>query len=222
MKLSPALALLLAAVAAPALAQQPAPRPAAPSAAPAASAPVSPAKKALVAKVLQLQQSGYEAMGAEIVLSPALRMQQQLRPVVQSAPAEQREKLARDLESDLVKYGDEVQPIAREAARRIAPGTIGTVLEQRLTEDELKQVVAALESPGFRKFLSLDGEMRRAFAERMVAETRPQVQPKLQALETSVRGRLAAVQPAAGGAPQGNVSPSGATVPPTGGSTAPR
>jgi len=182
-------------------------QPAAP-AAPAAAAAVSPTKKELVAKVLQLQQSGYDAFAAQLVLGPAAQMQQQLRGLVQRAPAERREALARELEGELIKYADEVTPIAREAVRRLLPSTVGPILEQRMTDEELRQVIAVLESPAHRKFLSLGNDMQGALAERLVTETRAQVQPKVQALEQAVTRRLsAAAPPAAGAAPAPGTAP---------------
>lgn len=181
-------------------AQAPAPA-AAPTA--AAAAPVSAAKKALVAKVLQLQQPGIEAMARAMVEQPAAQLMQQVSMVLRSrVPADQREALARDIQADLKKYVDEATPSVRERAVRLAPSTIGAVLEQKLTEDELKQVIAILESPANRKFQALGGDMQRAITEKLVAESRSDVQPKIQAMEQSIAKRLGPFAAPAASAPK--------------------
>lgn len=172
----------------------------APASAPAkAAAPSSPAKKALVAKVLQLQTAGIEVMAKQLAEQPAMQMLQQVGPALQRVPPEKREALAKEIQADARKYADEANPIVREQALRLAPSTIGALLEERFSEDELKQVVALLESPVNRKFQSLGGEMQRALGEKLVVETRAAVDPKVKALEQSIIKRLdaAAAAPAA-------------------------
>ena len=44
------------------------------------------------------------------------------------------------------KYVEEATPIVRERAQKAAPGVMGALLDERFTEDELKQLVAWLES----------------------------------------------------------------------------
>lgn len=150
----------------------------------------SPAKKALVAKVLQLQQPGIEAMAKQLAEQPALQMMQQVGPALQRVPAERREAVAKEIQADARKYAEEATPIVRERALKLAPTTIGALLEERFTEDELKQVVALLESPINRKFQAMGPEMQRALGEKLVGETRGSIEPKVKALEQSIVKRL--------------------------------
>jgi len=159
--------------------------------------PTSPAKKALVAKLLQLQQPGIESMARQLAEQPALQMLQQSRPALQRLPPERREAVAKEIQADARKYAEEATPIVRDRAVKLAPTTIGTMLEERLTEDELKQVIAILESPANRKFQAMAGDMQRALGEKLVAETGPLIEPKVKALEQSMRTKLEI--PAGGG-----------------------
>ncbi|MBZ8139610.1 hypothetical protein CLD22_06800 [Rubrivivax gelatinosus] len=179
------LALALAA-ALPAMAQKAAPA----SAAASATAPSSPAKKALVAKVLQIQQPAIENMARQLAEQPAVAMMQQVAMALQRLPADKRQALAKDLQADAKKYADEATPIVRDRAVKLAPSTVGAILEQRFTEEELKQLVAILESPVNRKYQSLNQDMQRSLGEKLVAETKPLVEPKVRALEQSLRKRL--------------------------------
>ncbi|MDP1902164.1 MAG: hypothetical protein Q8K96_17210 [Rubrivivax sp.] len=149
------------------------------------------AKKALVAKVLQLQQPGIESLARTLTEQPAMQLLQQAGLALQRLPAERRETLGREIEADVRKYMEETTPIVRERAVKLAPTTIGKLIDERFTEEELRQIVALLESPVNRKFQALAGEMQRAIGQPLVAESRPEVEVKLRALEASVSRRLA-------------------------------
>jgi uncharacterized protein len=156
-----------------------------------APAPVSAAKKELVQKVLQLQQPAVENMARNLVEQPAGQMMQAAgRALQQQVPAEKREAVGKGIEADVKKYVDESYPVVRERAVKIAPTTIGAVLEEKFTDDELKQLIAWLESPVNKKYLQLGPEMQNGFMQKLVAEARPLLDPKLQALETKVRTAL--------------------------------
>lgn len=191
------LALALAA-ALPVMAQKAPAAGSAPAAAPAsAAAPSSPAKKALIAKILQIQQPAIENMARQLAEQPAVMLMQQAAMALQRMPADKREALAKSLQADAKKYADEATPIVRDRAVKLAPSTIGAILDQRFSEDELKQLVAMLESPVNRKFQSMNGDLQRSLGEKLVAETKPLVEPKVKALEQSVRKRFEAAAPAA-------------------------
>lgn len=192
----PALALALAAAfAAPAVQAQ--------AAAPATAS--SPAKKALVTRVLALQQPGIEVLARQLAEQPALLMLQQAAVALQRLPADKRETVARELQADARKYAEDATPIVRKRALELAPTTVGALLEERFTEDELKQLVAILESPVNKKFQSLGGEMQKAIGDKLVADTRAAIEPKVKALEQQFVARLqaplAAATPATGAAP---------------------
>lgn len=156
-----------------------------------AGAQSTAAKKELVAKVLQLQQVAIEGVARVLVEQPAAIMMQQVRVVMQSRiPPDKRDPIARDIQGDLKKYGDDVMPLLRDRAIKLAPSTIGTLLEERFTEDELKQLIAILESPVNRKYQQMGGEMQKALSDKLVAETKGTVEPKLKALEQAIAGHL--------------------------------
>ena len=161
------------------------------------ASPASPAKKELVAKVLKLQQPGIEAMARQLVEQPARQMLQQAGPVLQRLPAERREAVARDIEADVRKYFEESAPIVASRAVALAPSTIGVLLEERMTEDELREVISILESPANRKFQGLAADMQRAIGEKLIAETRGNIELKVRALDQVVARRLGITPPAA-------------------------
>lgn len=163
-------------------------------------------KKELVARVLQLQQPGIEAMARGLAEQPALQLMQQAGQALQRLPAERREAVAKDIEADLRKYAEEAVPLVRDRALKAAPTTIGPLLEERLSEDELRQVIAMLESPVIKKFQGMAGDMQRVLTEKVVADSKADIEPKVRAVQATVAKRLgvppAASAPAPAAAPK--------------------
>lgn len=161
-------------------------------------------KKELVQKVLQLQQPSLEGMARSLAERPALLMLQQASQLVQARVApEKREALAKDLQAEAKKYADEAVPAARERVVKLAPSTVGALLEERFSEDELKQVIAWMESPVNRKFQQLMPEMEQSLAQKLGADLAPTLDPKIQRMEQAMRKRFeaAGVPMPAGSAP---------------------
>jgi len=155
------------------------------------TAPSSPAKKELIARVLTLQQPAIEGMARVLAEQPAAQMMQQAGLALQTRIApDKREAVGKDIQADLKKYVDEAVPLVRDRALKLAPSTIGALLEEKFTEDELKQLLAIIESPINKKFQQLGGDMQKALTEKLVADTRSLIEPKIRALDQSVGKRL--------------------------------
>jgi hypothetical protein len=124
-----------------------------------------------------------EQPAAQLLNQAGLAMQTRVAP-------EKREAMAKEIGADVKKYADEALPLVRDRAVRLAPGTVGKLLEDKFTEDELRQIVAMLESPAYAKYMQLSDEMQNALLEKLVTETRPTIEPKIKALEASIGKRL--------------------------------
>jgi uncharacterized protein len=156
-----------------------------------AAAQSSPAKNELVVKILQLQRPAIEGLATMLANQPAQQMMQGANVALQSRIApEKRQELAKEIEADLKKYANEVVPIARERAVKLAPGTIGALLEEKFSEDELRELIKIMESPVNKKFGQLNGELQKSLAEKLVADARPVIDPKVKALEATIAKRL--------------------------------
>jgi hypothetical protein len=177
----------------------------------ASAAATSPAKKELVQRLLVLQQPGIEGMARNLVEQPALRMMQGAGQALQQVAPDKREAAGKAIEADIKKYVDDATPIVRDRAIKLAPSTIGAVLEEKFTEDELKQLIAWLESPVNKKYAQLGPEMQSSFTQKLVADARPMIEPRLQALDGKVRASLGV--PAAAAAPASAPAPAKATAP---------
>ena len=181
------------------------------SAPPGTPAP-SAAKKELVQKIIQLQQPEIEVVARSIVERPAAQMMQEAGLAMQrQVPADKREAMGKSIEVEVKKYVDEAYPLVRERAIRLAPSTIGAALEEKFTEDELKQLVTWLESPVNKKFQQL-GPARNAFVQKVLAESIAAVDPKVGALDARIRVILGVppATPAASGATPARPAPAAA------------
>jgi uncharacterized protein len=162
--------------------------PAAPSATTATS---SPAKKELVARILKHQEPAVQAIARSLVEQPAMDLMQDVsRALPARVPKDKQDAVAKDIQADVKKYLDDAVPYVQARALKIAPETIGASLEQKFSEDELKQLIGILESPVFIKYQQMGDDLRKQFADKLVADTRSTIEPKVHAMEESVAKRL--------------------------------
>lgn len=149
------------------------------------------AKKELVQRILTAQQAELESVSRSIVERPAAQMMQEAGLALQRQVApDKRESVGKAIEVEVRKYVDESYPLVRERALKLAPSTIGAVLEEKMSEDELKQLVAWVESPVNKKYQSLGPDMRNGFIQKVLVDSRPVVDPKIQALDGRIRSIL--------------------------------
>lgn len=188
-------------------------------AAPAWSQP-SPAKKELVAKLLQMQRTGIEAMTRGLVERPAIQLTQEAGQIARTqVAADKREALGKRIEARVRKYLDEAAPLLRDRALALAPTTLGATMEDKFSEDELRQLIAWLDSPLNKKYAQIAQDMQGDFVRKLLADAGPSIEPKVQALNQDIRqylgeaaGAAARPGPRASGA-SGAASPAPASAP---------
>jgi len=165
-----------------------------------APAPSSPAKKELVTRILKLQQPGIENMARSLVEQPAAELMGNAANVLPARIAkDKQDAVAKEIQGDVQKYLDDAVPVVQSRATKLAPSTIGALLEERFTEDELKQIVGIIESPVYIKFQKMGDEMQQQLIEKLVTDTRPTIEPKVRALEQTIAKRLGVSNPAGSG-----------------------
>jgi hypothetical protein len=169
---------------------------------PAPSTAGSPGKKDAIARILKAQQPAIEALARGMVERPALEIMSSAASVLPARiPKEKQDAVGKEIEADIRRYVDESVPVVQRRAVALAPSTIGAVLEEKFSEDELKQIASALENPALVKYQGTVPVMQQSLGEKLVAETRPQIEPKVKALEEQVGKRLGITNGAAAPAP---------------------
>jgi uncharacterized protein len=157
----------------------------------AAQAEPSAAKNELIVKIVQLQRNAIEGVGAVLAQRPAEMLFQSAGVALQTrVPPEKREAIAKDIQADIKKYMDDTVPMLRERAVKVAPGALGAVLDEKFSEDELRQLIAIMESPVNRKYTQMSGELQKALGDKLVTDSRAVMDPKIKALEQTIGKRL--------------------------------
>jgi len=157
----------------------------------------SPAKKALIDRIVALQQQGAENMANGLVQAPLSQLAQQLRGVIQQVPAEKREATAKALEAELKKFAEENVPYLKDKISKAVPGTTSALLDERFNEDELKQIVAWAESPVSQKFGMANAELQKAIAQKVMGESGPTLEGRFKTLQGNLAKQLGVQSPAA-------------------------
>lgn len=169
----------------------------------AALAQPSPAKKALIDKIVALQTQGLaEGMANSLVQAPLPQLLQAARHLMQQVPADKREATAKTIDAEIKKFVDENVTYMKDKIAKAAPGTASALLDERFNEDELKQILAWAESPVSQKFGLANAELQKTLAQKVMAEAAPTLEGRLKTLQGSIGKQLGIPQPSAASAPK--------------------
>src|SRR5690349_15691516 len=163
-------------------------------------------KATLIKQFIDMQRPGIESLARGLVEQSSAPIAQAGSQYLQTqVPAEKREAAAKAADAELKKYFDEAYPIVRDKAVQLAPGALTPIMEQNFSEDELKQLMAWISSPLSKKYQEVNPKLQTALTEKLVADTRATIEPKMVALDASVAKAL--------GAPTGGAAGAGAGKP---------
>lgn len=162
------------------------------SAAPAADAAATAGatREELIAHVIEL-------LHAEEV--PLVRLQSLVVNGVEQAkigltqrlPADKVEPVMADIGATAAKTMGEVAPVVRDAGIKLAPSVIAPILREKFTDDELRQLVALLDSPVRKKYEALLPDIQNAIGQAVTQQTQAEVNPKLQDMGKQISARIA-------------------------------
>lgn len=161
-------------------------------AAPAAAAAAIPAsKQALIDKMLSLLHM--ENVGLSMLQAPVSDAVVQARAVLQGRVSdEKRDAAMTEIVGEARKFIEDTTPAVRTSAQKLIPTKVTPLLAERFTEDELKQIIAILESPVKHKFEALLPELQKSLGEAVAADSGPVINPKLGDLKQRIGMRLRA------------------------------
>jgi len=166
-------------------------------------------KATLIKQFVDVQKPAVELMARGIVQSTSDPIAAAASEYLStSVAADKREAAAKAADEEFRKYFDATFPIVRDKAAEVFPGVVTPILEQDFTEDELKTLMAWLNSPVSRKFAETSGKMQQALGQKIVTDLRSTLEPKVQKLNVDVAkaigaptdGGQAASAPKSGGA----------------------
>jgi hypothetical protein len=169
----------------------------------------SAAKKELIARILKLQQPAIEALTISVLSRPVNELAAKAAPQLGRVPEAKREAVAKQIDTDLRKFMEDNGPGLVDKGKVLIPQTMGVALDEKFTEDELKQLVAWLESPVSKKFAEAAPDLQNIYTKKLVDDNGKLLDEKFNALQTNVAKQLgmegpapAAKQPAAKPAPK--------------------
>lgn len=164
-------------------------------------------KAAMIKQFVELQRPGVESLARGLVEQSSAPIAQAGSQYLQTqVPAEKREAAAKAADVELKKYFDEAYPIVRDKAVQLAPAALSPIMEQTFSEEEMRQLLAWISSPLSKKYQEINPKLQTALTEKLVAETRATIEPKMVALDASVAKALGAPG-AQGGATAGKAAP---------------
>jgi uncharacterized protein len=156
----------------------------------ASGAAAAQTKQELTQRILAAQQPSIENVGRALAAQTSQQILELANQALTRVAPDKQEAVGKAMQADVKKFYDEIEPTLKSTAVKLAPGTVGAMLEKEFNEDELRQLLAWMESPTSRKYQQVSGELQDSLAQKLVADTRGSVEGKLKALEDGLRKRL--------------------------------
>ena len=151
----------------------------------------SAAKKALIDKIVALQQQGLPAnMANGVVQGPMRQLVQSLGGAMQQVPADKREATTKAIDAELKKFAEENVAFLKDKFSKSLTTTSSALLDERFNEDELKQVLAWAESPLSQKFNAANGELQQALVQKVMTEAGPTLEGRFKTLQGTIAKQL--------------------------------
>jgi len=147
-------------------------------------------KQKLIDRILTLWHP--ETIAIVMVQRPATDAMEKSSIALQTAhvPKDRFDKTLKDISGDVQKYIDTATPVAQASAKKNVGPAVGPVLAQNFTADELRQLVAMLESPVKAKFEKLSPQMEHAVADKVQADIGPEINKDINAMTQAVGTKL--------------------------------
>lgn len=162
----------------------------------AATAPeaTAPQQAARLVQLLNLDDAS-----VALIQRPLAQMMQNAATAMETSgvPKAQHEALLAEVRGDVKAVADKLVPLVKTSAEKAMSSAVSKPLTERFTAAELRQLVAYLESPLNKKFLTMLPELQAALNAQVLADTRDAVTPQLNELQKTVTARITAARDAA-------------------------
>jgi hypothetical protein len=159
----------------------------------AQSAPaVDATKQKLIDQILALWHPENTVLMA--VQRPAAAVMEQSRAALQQrqVPQAQGEAVLKDISTDVQKYVETADALATQSAKKAFPGTVAPLLAQTFSVDELKQLLAMLQSPVKAKFEKLVPQVDQALGKKVQDDIGAEINKDIQAMNAAATPKLRA------------------------------
>ena len=142
-------------------------------------------KKELATRIVNLQKTqDMDALIAQLAGTANRAVVETWLPRLDNMPAARQKAVADQLDVELKKFNDDVVRLIKTRNERISLDVLVPAYSERFTADELKQLVAFLESPVIRKYYAANPHMANLLAQKLVDATRADVQARTKEFDT--------------------------------------
>ncbi len=164
------------------------------------------AKRALAVKLAQIQAKADSAALAsqltDTAVGPVLANWSQR--LDESVPPAKQKEVREKLDVELKKYAESTYKTVEAQTAKSAETALVPIFMEKLSEDELKTIIAYLESPVSNKFQALGAEATNAWAKRVVDATKGSVETGAKSFDAAANRIVSA---ASGSTPSGSAAP---------------
>lgn len=161
-------------------------------------------KRALAVKLAQIQIKADSAAMTEQLTASAVQ------PVLagwsqrldESVPPAKQKEVRDKLDVELKKYADSTHKAVEAQVGKAAEAALVPIFMEKLSEEEMKTIIAYLDSPVSAKFQSLGPDAANAWAKRIVDATKTSVEAGAKNFDTAANRIVTAAGGSAGAAPK--------------------
>lgn len=156
------------------------------------------AKKALASRLAQIQVKLEGPSLAEQLTSSAAQplLATWSQRLDESVPPARQPEVREKLSAELNKFGESTHKAVTTQLGKAAEAALVPIYMEKLSEDEMKAIIAFLESPANTKFQALGNDSGNAWAQKVVEATRASVEAGAKAFDAAAN-RIVAAPPAA-------------------------
>jgi hypothetical protein len=108
----------------------------------------------------------------------------------QHVPKQRMDKAMKEIAADVQHYVEISTPVVTASAKKLTSQSVGPILAQNFTADELRQLAAIYESPVKAKFDKLIPQLEVAVGDKVTADVGPAINKNIQALTEAVGTKL--------------------------------
>ena len=103
---------------------------------------------------------------------------------------EKRDAALKDIEGYAKELLEKLLPQVLDKAKQLTQTTVVPILSEKMTEDDLRQMISILESPAKTKFEALIPEMQKALGTKLGEDQGKEVKPKMEELQQRIGKRM--------------------------------
>ncbi|MDO5654280.1 MAG: DUF2059 domain-containing protein [Brachymonas sp.] len=142
------------------------------------------ARRELATRIVNLQKAqDMDALIAQLADTANRAVVDAWMPRLGRLPAAKQKTAASQLDAELKKFNDDNMRLIKSRNDRISVDVLVPAYAEKFTADELRQLVAFLESPVIRKYYAANPQLANLLAEKLVEATRADVEKRIKAFD---------------------------------------